>query len=112
MAWIVKAPDVADFDGENDRDDQGNSAQSLIGRHERRHRPDRDEFLDVAFKSGETVGCVAYRIDQILKDNLLGWMVELLLSQPPQAGCASLPAALEDPPVSQKERLQLLAFLA
>ncbi len=53
---IVEVPDVTDLDGDGNRDDQGDAAQRLIGRHGQLRRPIRDEVLDVTLEPRKAFG--------------------------------------------------------
>src|SRR3546814_4077174 len=72
-----------------------------------RHGPSRDALLDLAHEARDPRRRVLDGADVILKDDLLGGMVEAQVGKPapmrPGPGSAG-----RDPPMTQQERLQLL----
>jgi hypothetical protein len=70
--------DVADLGREGDSDKERNASEGLIGRHDRCHGPCRNDAMQLLFQGRQPSVCGIYRLNLILKNNLLRWMIELL----------------------------------
>src|ERR1700760_2133428 len=106
----VEPAHIADFRGEGDGDQERGTAHCLIRRNHRRHGPTGHDDSQLLFQAMQSLRSVLDRVDAFLEDDLLRRMLERLLGQPTPMCQRPMTASAVDPPTTQQERKQLLAF--
>jgi hypothetical protein len=83
LAGVGEAGEVADIgDHGRRRDNQADPAHRLHALDHRRHRPGRQELLDLALQTREPCFRVLDRVDVVLEHDLLGgWSKRTVVSQ-------------------------------
>ena len=78
MSWrgLAKRREVADLGDHGHRDDQADAAHRLHGLDHRRHRPARQQVLDLRGQARDPRLRVLDGVDVVLQHDLLGGMVE------------------------------------
>jgi hypothetical protein len=100
LTRVVKAADVADLGCEGHRDQKRGAAHRLVGLDHRRHRPARLDQGQLRFQAVRTLSGIRDRVDGLLKDDLLGSMLESLLGKPAPMRQRLVTAAAINPAVA------------
>ena len=63
-------------------DQKRRAAHRLMGFHEGHHRPIRHDESKLLLEAVHALECIFDRINTLLEDDLLRWMLDLLIGQP------------------------------
>jgi len=101
---------IADFRGKGDGNQERGTAHRLIRRNHWRHGPTGHDECQLLFQAMQSLRSVLDRVDAFLEHDLLRCMLERLPGEPTPMRQRPMTAAAADPPTTQQERKQLLAF--
>src|ERR1700677_344947 len=97
LARIVEAREVAHFRHDGDSRYEGHATHCLERLNDGRHGPSWNQILDLLHQAGDPLFGVMNGVDVILKDNLLGRVVEAKRRQPTNDRGASSPSSRHRP---------------
>ena len=112
LARIVEAIEIAHFGDDGDRRHEGHPAHRLERLNDGRHRPSRNQILDLLHQASGPLFGVMNGMDIVLQHDLLGRVVEANRRQPAAIGQGPAHLSGIDAAMPQQKALQMLPRLA
>ena len=103
LAWVLKAPRIADLDQERRGGDEADATHGLEGFDQRCHGPVGNFELDRMLQALDALIGIAHGVDALLEDDLVSWMLERLSGEPISVPSSPSSLSWEDAAVSEEE---------